>query len=214
MSESEPAYRGRIKYTAEAARAYQNFKPSKMRAELRLVERAFSLIPHGRVLDAPCGGGRVTLMLAAKGYEMTAADLSEPMIEITRENVAAAGLQIPVEHQDVERLTYKDRTFDSVISFRLFHHFPNAEIRERVVRELCRVAGQYVALSYFSPYSFTSWQRARRAAKGGRKSQKHSTSLDEVRGYFAGAGFEFVKDFARLNLVHTLHVAVFRRKGT
>src|ERR1041385_6008832 len=102
MSETEPAYRGRIKYTPEKARAYQNFKPSKMRAELRLVERAFSVIPRGRVLDAPCGGGRVTLMLVGKGYDMTAADLSESMIEITRENIAAAGLKIPVEQQDVE----------------------------------------------------------------------------------------------------------------
>lgn len=213
MSETEPAYRGRIKYTPEKARAYQNFKPGKMRAELRLVERAFSVIPRGRVLDAPCGGGRVTLMLAGKGYEMTAGDLSESMIEITRENIAAAGLKIPVEQQDVEKLTFKDRSFDSVISFRLFHHFPNTDIRERVVRELCRVADKFVALSYFSPYSYTSWQRARRAAKGGRKSQKHATSLNEVRGYFERCGFELVKDFARFRLVHTLHIAVFRRKG-
>src|ERR1043166_5145158 len=53
MSETEPAYRGRIKYTAEKARAYQNFKPSKERAELRLVERAFKIIPRGCVLDVP-----------------------------------------------------------------------------------------------------------------------------------------------------------------
>jgi len=213
MSETEPAYRGRIKYTPEKARAYQEFKPGKMRAELRLVERAFSVIPRGRVLDTPCGGGRVTLMLAKKGYDMTAADLSDAMIEITSENVASAGLNIPVVQQDIEKLTFKDRQFDSVVSFRLFHHFPNSEIRERVVREICRVADKYVALSYFSPKSFTSWRRAQRAAKGGRVSQKHSTSLEEVSSYFERCGFEFVKDFARLNLIHTLHIAVFRRKA-
>jgi SAM-dependent methyltransferase len=213
MSETEPAYRGRIKYTAEKARAYQNFKPSKERAELRLVERAFKIIPRGSVLDAPCGGGRVSILLAKLGYEMTAADLSEPMIEITREYVAKAGLKIPVEHQDVEKLTFKDRSFDSIISFRLFHHFPDAEIRQRVVRELCRVADKHVALSYFSPYSYTSMVRRRREQRGGRKSQKHATPLNEVKSYFENCGFEFVRDFARLNLIHTLHVAVFRRKS-
>ena len=213
MNETSPAYKGRVKYTPENARKYQVRKPAKERAELRLVERGFKLIPRGRVLDAPCGGGRVTLHLAKLGYEVTAADLSDSMIEITRENVAQAGLNIPVEHQDVEKLTYPDRHFDGVISFRLFHHFPNADIRQRVVRELCRVAKTHVALSYFSPYSYTSVQRKLRAARGGKKSDKHATPLSEVKQYFENCGFEFVKDFARLNLVHTLHLAVFRRKA-
>jgi 2-polyprenyl-3-methyl-5-hydroxy-6-metoxy-1,4-benzoquinol methylase len=212
-AETNPAYKGRVKYTPEKARAYQVRAEAKERSELRLVERAFNVIPPGRVLDAPCGGGRVTLLLAERGYEMTAADLSDSMIEITREKIAAAGLKVPVEKQDVERLTYADRHFDTIISFRLFHHFPDAGIRQRVVRELCRVARENVALSYFSPYSFTSMKRKIRAARGGRKSQKHSTPLSEVRGYFENCGFELVKDFARLNLVHTLHLAVFRRKA-
>jgi SAM-dependent methyltransferase len=200
-----------VKYTEDKARSYQNFKQSKLRAELRLVERAFSVIPKGRVLDVPCGGGRVTLMLAKKGYQLTAADLSEAMLEITRENVAAQSLPVTAERQDVEKLTFADRSFDSVISFRLFHHFPDVDIRRRVVAELCRVSDKFVAVSYFSPLSYTSWRRTRRAARGGRKSQKYSTPLKEVRGYFAERGFEFVKDFARLNFVHTLHIAVFRR---
>ncbi len=211
---AEPAYRGRIKYTPEKAQAYQHCKPGKMLAELLLVERAFGVIPRGRVLDAPCGGGRVTLMLAKKGYEMVSGDLSESMIEIARENMSAAGLKIPVERQDVEKLTFADQSFDSVVSFRLFHHFPNVEIRQRVVRELCRVAKGHVAMSYFSPTSFTSIKRRLREARGGRKSQKHSTSLSEVMNYFDACGFDLVRDFARMKLIHTLHMAVFRRTGS
>ncbi len=98
-----------------------------------------------------------------------------------------------------------------MISFRLFHHFPNAEIRQRAVRELCRVAGQFVVLSYFSAASVTSLKRKLRVAMGGRTSAKHSTPLSEVRDYFARAGFRFVKDFAQMPFIHTLHVAVFER---
>ena len=211
-TETSPAYQGRVKYTPEKARAYQVRAEGKERSELRLVERAFQIVPRGRVLDAPCGGGRASLLLAGLGYEMTAADLSDSMIEITRENVAKAGLKIPVEHQDLEHLTYADRHFDSILSFRLFHHFPDAEIRQRVVRELCRVAQDFVVLSYFSPWSFTSLNRRWRAVRGGRKSQKHSTSLGEVKSYFETCGVELVRDFGRLNWIHTLHIAVFRRK--
>jgi len=212
MTQETVAYRGRVKYTEAAAKRYQVHKESKHLAEMKLVDRAFSLIPKThRVLDLPCGGGRVTVHLGLQGYKMSSADLSDAMLAITRENVAQNGLKGPVEKQDIEKLTYADQQFDSLISFRLFHHFPNPEIRQRAVSELCRIAKQFVAISYFSPASVTSVKRSIRSAMGGRKSDKHPTSLTEVKRYFAMAGFRFVKDFARTPLIHTLHVAVFER---
>jgi len=208
---SPPAYQGKVKYSEAKARSYQNVPEHKNRAELRLIERAFRHIPHGSVLDAPCGGGRVSQLLAGKGYQMRAADLSEAMRAITQENFESVGLNIPVDAEDVEKLTYENLSFDTVVCFRLFHHFPNPQIRERVVRELCRVTRRFVALSYFSPYSVTSLRRRLRAARRGRVSGKHSTSLREVEGYFGAAGFRLVQDFARLPLIHTLHLAVFQR---
>ncbi len=212
MSQPTAAYAGRVKYNENTARRYQVRKESKHRAEMKLVDRAFALVPKNhRVLDLPCGGGRVTVHLGLQGYAMSSADLSDAMLEITRENVAKNGLKVPVEKQDIEKLTYADKHFDSIISFRLFHHFPNAEIRQRAVTELCRVTKHIVAISYFSPASVTSVKRMLRVATGGRKSDKHPTSLTEVKRYFAKAGFRFVKDFARTPLIHTLHVAVFER---
>lgn len=212
MTQKTVAYRGRVKYDEKTAKSYQVRKESKHLAEMKLVDRAFSLIPKThRVLDLPCGGGRVTVHLGLQGYNLSSADLSDAMLAITRENVAQNGLKGTVEKQDIEKLTYADQHFDSLISFRLFHHFPNPEIRQRAVSELCRIARQFVAISYFSPASVTSVKRAIRSVMGGRKSDKHPTSLTEVKRYFAKAGFRFVKDFARTPLIHTLHVAVFER---
>ena len=212
MTQKTVAYRGRVKYDEKTAKRYQVRKESKHLAEMKLVDRAFSLIPKThRVLDLPCGGGRVTVHLGLQGYNMSSADLSDAMLTITRESVAQNGLKGAVEKQDIEKLTYADQHFDSLISFRLFHHFPNPEIRQRAVSELCRIAKQFVAISYFSPASVTSVKRSIRAAMGGRKSDKHPTSLTEVKRYFAKAGFRFVKDFARTPIIHTLHVAVFER---
>lgn len=208
---STPAYEGRVKYSESKARSYQLVKERKNRAELKLVSRAFRLVPTGSVLDAPCGGGRVSLLLASKGYQMRSADLSEPMRTIARENFGLAGLGISVDAEDVEQLSYADQSFDAAICFRLFHHFPDPRIRQRVVMELCRVTRKHVALSYFSPNSVTSLQRRWRAARGGRKSQKFATPLSEVEAYFDAAGFRLIRDFARLPLIHTLHLALFER---
>lgn len=212
MTDTKPAYTGRTKYTEDRSRKYQKRKPGKHSAEMRLVERAFALIPKThRVLDVPCGGGRVTVQLAGLGYRMAAADLSDAMIEIARDNFKKAGIDATVSKQDVEKFALSDRSVDTIVSFRLFHHFPNTDIRRRVVKELCRVAAKNVVLSYFSPASFTSAKNALRSKLSGKESKKFATSLKEVEGYFNDCGFKLVKDFAQLPLVHTLHAAVFER---
>jgi SAM-dependent methyltransferase len=213
MTNPEPTYRGRTKYNQNTAVAYQERKPGKHRAEMRLIDRAFQHVPKShRVLDVPCGGGRVSVHLSQQGYKVSAGDLSDAMIEIARQNFAANNIDGTVDKQDVEKLGHSDRAFDTIVSFRLFHHFPTPQIRQRVITELCRVARQYVVLSYFSPVSYTSIKRKIQAALGGKKSDKHATSLAEVKRYFSNAGFRLVKDYAQLSGIHTLHLAVFERQ--
>ena len=206
-----PAYFGRVRYTPERARIYQQRAPSRHKSEMRLIQRAFELVPRGSVLDAPCGGGRVGLWLAHRGYAVTAADLSEGMLDITRQKVAAESLNVTVEKQDVESLNYDSKSFDAVVSFRLFHHFPNTTIRARVVNELCRVARRHVLLSYFHPWSTAAIKRRMEMFCFGGMPNKHPTSLCEVSGYFQQSGFRLVRDFAQSPFFRTLHLAVFER---
>lgn len=208
MTEHPTSYAGRVKYDGKHSRNYQVRKPRKHQAEMRLIDRAFALVPKNhRVLDVPCGGGRVMIHLAKKGYQASGADLSESMLAIARDHVSEADLPCTVERQDLEKLSYADRYFDSIVCFRLFHHFPTPEIRQRVVSELCRVAATSVVLSYFSPRSVQSVRRK----LSGKDRDRFATPLEEVKGYFANAGFRLVKDFAQTPLLHTLHLAVFDR---
>src|ERR1017187_4091671 len=208
MTEKTISYRGRVKYNDTKSQKYQARKPHKHRAEMRLIDRALALVPrHNRVLDVPCGGGRVMLHLARKGYQASGAELSESMIAIAREAASKEKLSCTVERQDLEQLSYANGQFDTIVCFRLFHHFPNPELRQRVVSELCRVAATFVVLSYFSPYSVQSVRRK----LSGKDMDRFATPLAEVEGYFRNAGFRLVKDFAQLPVMHTLHLAVFER---
>ena len=207
-------YAARTKYDERKARAYQQRSPKRDRSEMRMVDRAFALVPQThRVLDVPCGGGRIALHLGRQGYRVAAGDLSEAMLTIARENVAKAGLECPVDRLDVEKLIYSDQAFDTIVTFRLFHHFPTVELRQRVIHELCRVARKYVVLSYFSSLSVASLKRRLRRAPTGGKSGKNYTPLKEVEAYFGQAGFRLVKDFAQTPILRTLHLAVFERAG-
>ena len=213
MTTAKPIYQGRVKYDLKTALAYQRVSPAKHRAEMNLLDRAFALVPKNyRVLDVPCGGGRVSIHLAHQGYAVEAADFSEAMVGIATRNTANAGARCTVGQQDIEAMTYPDNNVDAIVCFRLFHHFPDAATRQRCISELCRVAGRMVVISYFSPLSATSIRRSVVAAAGGKRSPKHSTSLREIQGYFKINGFGLVQNFARMPFIHTLHVAVFERK--
>jgi 2-polyprenyl-3-methyl-5-hydroxy-6-metoxy-1,4-benzoquinol methylase len=202
-------YRAKTNYTEEKARGYANRDARRNVPELKLVERAFRLIPRGRVLDVPCGGGRVTVLLGQLGYEMSAADYSDPMREITRETTVAKGLNVPVFKEDIENLSQADRSFDAIVCFRFFHHLPNEELRRKVVGELCRVADKHVAMSYFNPKTLRALEQKLRRLRG-KKLSVFNTPLAEVTAYFAANGFRLMKNFP-LDAINNLHLAVFER---
>ena len=200
----------KTKYDPIRAAAY---RPRYHEAELGLIDRVFRAIPSGSVLDIPCGNGRLSVHLAKKKqYSLNAADYAEAMLVLAGNAIKVHGFSFPVAKEDIESMSFSDRRFDTILCFRLFHHFPDKTTRQKTVAELCRVANEFVAISYFSPFSVTSWKRRIRALTGGKKPKKYSTPLSEVSGYFASHGFELIRDFAQLNFLHTLHVALYRRK--
>jgi 2-polyprenyl-3-methyl-5-hydroxy-6-metoxy-1,4-benzoquinol methylase len=206
----QASYRAKFKYVEKVARKYSEKKERKDLSEIRLLDRALLFVPKSnRVLDVPCGGGRVTVHLAKKGYNVSAADISEGMIQVARENITKNNFNCSVEIQDLEKLSLADKSFDTIICFRLFHHLPTPKIRAQIVSELCRVTAKSVVISYFNPVSLTALERKFRAWRRGKPLEEFDTPLAEVAGYFRENGFQLVKDFAQRRLVHNLHLAVF-----
>jgi len=152
--ERNAAYSARVRYSENTSERYQHRNPKRHRDEMKLIARVFREIPQGTVLDIPSGGGRLGLFLAHEGYQATCADYAPAMVEITRRTAMEGGIELDVDQQDIEAMTYSDNIFDVVLCFRLFHHFPNGKVRARAVREMCRVARERVVISYFSPFAF------------------------------------------------------------
>lgn len=208
------AYTAKTKYAEPVARQYFARSARKHIPEMKLVARACRLIPKtATVLDAPCGGGRVTVQMASAGYRMTAADIADGMLTVAQEYFTARGLSVPVHRQDLEKMTFAAGSFDTIFCFRLFHHLPTPEVRARLVGELCRVARTQVAISYFNAASISARQKRSRARRKGKTLREHSVSLAELAGCFHLHGFQLVKDFAQMRFIHNLHLAVFERAG-
>jgi SAM-dependent methyltransferase len=65
------------------------------------------------VLDLACGTGRVSRLLARKGYEVTGVDASEEMIEVAKKNTPDGGVKYVCQRAEYLSL---GRRFDLVVS--------------------------------------------------------------------------------------------------
>src|SRR5437016_5021851 len=64
------------------------------RGEADFIEKVLQLPPEGRVLDVPCGGGRHSIELAARGYRLTGVDISADFLQAARALAAERQLSV------------------------------------------------------------------------------------------------------------------------
>lgn len=106
------------------------------------------------ILDVACGTGDFTIEIAQKapqGSTITGIDLSEGMMKIGREKIAAAGVNARMVQGDCENLPYDNGEFNRIsvgFGVRNFEHL------ERGLSEMCRVlkqGGKLVILEFSVP---------------------------------------------------------------
>ena len=88
------------------------------------------------ILDAGCGNGFFTRFYAKKGYDVTAVDITERAVQLTKKSLEIFNLKAKVIQGNLENLQFDDNSFDYVVSNGVVHHTPDPE---KAVRELYRV---------------------------------------------------------------------------
>jgi SAM-dependent methyltransferase len=79
------------------------------------------------VLDAGCGSGEHTLLIASLGLPVLGIDLAETALARARERAAARGLLAEFVAADALELQHLGRTFDTVLDCGLFHALDTGE---------------------------------------------------------------------------------------
>lgn len=107
--------------------------------EANFVQEALSLPEGAEVLDVPCGGGRLSLELATRGYRVTGVDLSLPLLKDARRRAGIRGLHINWHHGDMRELPWRGQ-FDAALcfwsSFGYFDEQGNVDFLKAVSRAL------------------------------------------------------------------------------
>lgn len=102
--------------------------------ETEFVVRALGLQEGDRVLDLACGHGRHAVALARRGMVVTGQDLNADYLQMARDGVAQAGVEIETVHSDMRDIPFSDE-FDAVINmFTAFGYFDSEAEDLRVLQ--------------------------------------------------------------------------------
>ena len=180
------------------------FSSSQSRKEALFIRRVLRARWGHKVLDIPCGMGRVTIALARLGLRMTGIDRQEAYVRRAKRNAAGMRRRPEFVAQDMrklDRVEEFDAAFNWFGSFGYFSDRDNLEFCRRVFRAL-RPGGRFLVeganrgwiLSHFRPASERTyagvkvttrvrWDRrrgrliARWTFQRGRKREQHGFSM-------------------------------------
>jgi len=119
-------------YDQATLRAYSFFRHIIEKRIEELRNRGAKLI-----LDCGCGTGKATFLSVRKGLKIISLDISLEMVKRVREKQRLLGLRaekIFLVVADAEKLPFKTRVFDGIISIDIFHHLPsiNKALEEQI----------------------------------------------------------------------------------
>lgn len=201
---SDPALR-RYRTDAGAAAYREKYARSLVRRvssarEIFLVRRALARFGRvTRLLDCPCGAGRLLPALRQCATDVIAADFSRAMLAVARRP------EVAFAQAAAGSLPFRDDAFDVACCHRLLHHLHAAPARAALWRELARVARRGVVLSFAD----AATRKARR-----RPSRAFVCTAAELAAEAAPFGLVLARPPERLcGMVSRLAVATLRRAG-
>jgi len=103
------------------------------------------------VLEVGCGMGTHASMLSRAGARLTAIDLTERAIAVTRRRFEVFGLQGNIRRADAEQMPFADRSFDFVWSWGVIHHSSQFERCLEEVARVLRPGGRLMLMVYYRP---------------------------------------------------------------
>ena len=210
---------------AGKSHAYRTRNPKRHAVELKLLHRvwpqAAPLTAQSRsvVLDAPCGAGRLLPFLTERGHAVMQSDGARAMLREARdatpsdsesragENSAAVMGQA---QSDARALPFVDHAVDGCVVFRFIHHLPPNEARD-AVREACRVARDFVVMSFFHPVSAHAFQRSLKLRWSGRARTRFAVRPKTLNAWFRQEGFRMKKCKAEARFLKDFWVASWVR---
>jgi 2-polyprenyl-3-methyl-5-hydroxy-6-metoxy-1,4-benzoquinol methylase len=100
------------------------------------------------VLDLGCGSGVLSCLIAEQGAKVTAVDLTQAGVEVTRQAAEAWGYPVNIARMDAEKLALDSGSFDYVFSWGVLHHTSDTDRAFSEVARVLRTGGHGLIMVY------------------------------------------------------------------
>src|SRR3990170_666601 len=162
--------------------------------EKRIIGELLEYLPQGsQILDLACGTGRIAEYLLSRGYEVSAADISQEMLTVARERLKPFGESIKFRQAEAENLPFEEKSFDSATCFRLMGHIP-PETRVKILKELKRVTRGPFAVAYYLSEPVANIKRKIRKFLNGDKSFWFPVSKRDLKEEINSANLRILEE--------------------
>jgi ubiquinone/menaquinone biosynthesis C-methylase UbiE len=94
------------------------------------------------ILDAGCGPGTYGIMLAQDGNQVIGVEISPESTVVAKERATKQGVRFSPMVGDLERLPFKDNSFDICFSGWVLHHFPDMDAAVAELSRVLKVGGK------------------------------------------------------------------------
>jgi len=136
-------------------------------AEARFLFDSLELKQGSRVLDVPCGEGRLALQLAQRGCQLTGIDITDELLDLARRRAKEIDVEITWFQGDMRDLPWQQE-FDAAYCMGSFGFFDDAgnEAFVKAVGRSLRTGGKFVLEVHFTAegwlprFQERSWWRA------------------------------------------------------
>lgn len=108
---------------------------------------------EARILELCCGTGRLTIPIAAKGYNITGVDITNSMLQQAKDKAEKAALKINFIEADIRNLSLPEKYDFIFIPFNSIHHlYKNEDLFKalKVVKNHLKPEGKFL-LDCFNP---------------------------------------------------------------
>jgi SAM-dependent methyltransferase len=108
-----------------------------------------------KVLDAGCGEGVLSVMMAKKGAFVTGCDISRPNIENCKKYAKENNVEIEFLTSDLEKLPFEEGAFDMVVSSHVLEHLPSFDVGLNEVMRVSKKRAVIAIPTLLNPCSLT-----------------------------------------------------------
>jgi 2-polyprenyl-3-methyl-5-hydroxy-6-metoxy-1,4-benzoquinol methylase len=101
-----------------------------------------------KVLEIGCGSGIDSMEFARNGALVTATDITDRAIMLTRALAKELGLPVEVMQAPADNLPFENETFDVVYCYGVLHHIPDADRATAEIHRVLKPGGTVMVMLY------------------------------------------------------------------